>query len=382
MRIDNNNMYITGNRAFYNYRKGIDVHGGHNVNITDNNIKGFLVNGISAVNEPGSHPDVPSAIDTSWYKWVKDVKINYNFVNNDSLWLDSLSGVYTDTQAPIVAGSFGDSVFTGGSVEIIGNTIRGNNSPISQRSPIFVLVNIGGERMDAVQIKNNDIYDVQLDITNFATDGVIFLPSGTVVPKFTEISGNKILGTANNGIKVNFTNAGQSQETIVKIHGNDIQGSFIYPYFSRDDWTSLKNNTYNHEPFLELTSRYEGTSRHFIQTAASLDSTDILSWDVSGMDDRLITYYIEVMVSNALNSCSGIYTYYAYAGAQGSAPIYGAGLIDSTGFRCPAATYIPNVYWRGTATNKTLKLYSISGYTRTTIFMKFQSWGIPILETN
>lgn len=383
-RVDNKEILYQGNQCLYNYRKGLDVHGGHGVHIMNNYVKGYCVMGISAVNQAGSDPDVPYQKDTSWYKWIKDVIVGYNVVENDSLWLDSLSGVYSNTQHAIAVGSYSDSVFSGGTIEVIGNILRKNNSPIKQRSPIFVFVPTGGEREDAVIIKDNTIMDVKIDTANYATDGVIYLVNGTLVPRFCMIAGNYISGTAYNGIKVNWINSGQAQETIVKFLDNEIEGDFTYPYYCRDDNITSSNNTYNHVRVPDLINTYVGTLKLALRTSGSADSLDIVNWDLTSISaDRLVTYKITVFITNALASFASEFNFHATCGDDGGTSFFQTGFIDSTAYKGYSSALLPTVSWTPiTSDNQTLKIHTTNTYAELGLFIKITSWGIPIWKSN
>jgi len=382
LAIDNNSTYIAGNRAFYNYRKGLDAHGGHNISFINNHIKGYVVTGMGSINQAGADPNDPGVRDTSWYMWGRNIKINYNIVENDSLWLDSLSAFCTgNTTVAIQTGSFATHVLAGGTIEVIGNMIYNNNSPISQRAPIFVFINIGGERMDAIKIKNNTIFDVQIDTADYSQDGVIYLNEGTVVPRFVDISNNNIYGIGYNGIKVNFTNSGQSQETVVRFNNNNVQGAFTNPYFCLDENLVANDNTYNHELVENLINKYQGNYYYSFDSDAAADSTEIVTWDMSAYWEHLTTYKIKVLLNDATNSVSAEYNFYAYVGSEDSASVFGSGLIDSVGYRGYALTSLPTIGWTATSEDeKTLKLHFPTTFTRAGMYIDIAG-RIPIWKT-
>ena len=349
----------------------------------NNHVKGYANTGISIINRSGSDPDDPAVRDTSWYMWARNVKVNYNIIENDSLWLDSLSGVYTLTQNAIIIGSNATHVLAGGSIEVIGNIIYDNNSPISQRAPIFIWINTSGEKIDAIKIKNNIIIDVVIDTANYNQEGVINVVSGTVVPGFVDISNNIIQGMSYNGIRVSIVNASQATETTVRIDDNDLEGAFTFPYYSPDEFIVASGNTHNHLPVENLIGKYIGTYNLDFLVKASADSAILATWDVSSYLDKILTYDIHIVATNATSAWAANYDFYATLGDDGGTPFFTAALYDSVGFKGFALGNLPTISWTNSdADNGVLKIHASALFTRYSIFIKISSRGIPIWNAN
>ena len=204
---DNANIFITGVTANYNYRKGIDIHGGIGAAVTSNKIKGFGFGGIYAVNEGG---------ETGYEKVVKDVTITGNIIENDITWFNGLG--ITDIQHPIAVGSYGSVVDSGGTHIVEGNIIKNVNT-LRLRSPVIAYLNQSGSALKSIVIKNN----VMQDFTSYYS-GIMVLgeENNDVPPDTVDISDNKITGTSTDGI---FISTGTDQA----VNNNNIRGTFTYP---------------------------------------------------------------------------------------------------------------------------------------------------------
>jgi hypothetical protein len=204
---DNANIFITGVTANYNYRKGIDIHGGIGAAVTSNKIKGFGFGGIYAVNEGG---------ESGYEKVVKDVTVTGNIIENDLSWFSGLG--ITDVQHPIAVGSFGSPADSGGTHIVEGNIIKNVNTP-HLRAPIIAYLNQSGSPLKSVVIKNNVIQDFS---SYYSGIMVLGIENNDIPPNTVDISDNKITGASTDGI---YISAGMDQV----VNNNNIRGTFTYP---------------------------------------------------------------------------------------------------------------------------------------------------------
>lgn len=159
--IDNENIHISGVRSMYNLRKGIDIHGGINVVIDGNTVKGFVYGGIYAVYEPGNTPNGTMLGDA---KRVENVKIINNIVENDAAWFASLPfnlSQGTPYSHPIQTGNYqrehGIRAGDAGDVAIHDNTI--SNCDVSYNGVNYLnaaIWHFGGAGR-SVSVKDNTI---------------------------------------------------------------------------------------------------------------------------------------------------------------------------------------------------------------------------------
>ncbi len=154
--LNNEDIEISGIRANYNLRKGIDVHGGIDVHIHDNFITGYIYSAIYAVNE--------GAGEVGHFCYVKNVNIHDNHIENDSTWFASLTfdGSALPWSHPIQVGSYGDVTGTygggdAGTIKIKNNTIK--NASVSKSGTNYLkhIISIFGGAMKSLELENNTL---------------------------------------------------------------------------------------------------------------------------------------------------------------------------------------------------------------------------------
>lgn len=200
----NQDITIIGVQANYNFRKGIDFHGGIGANILANHVKGFTYAGIYAVGEGGY--EVNHKAD------VRDVIVDGNIVEGDSAWVSSLdfSGYAKSGNPP-----YGYSDINGRAIQVGIYKDGASPSPLEGLGSFKVTNNI---------IKNFTWYDNNTSI--YRSDYAISCLAGKV--KTVEIYNNTITNcTINqNIIGVNSGNE-YGQPTVTKISGNVINESRV-----------------------------------------------------------------------------------------------------------------------------------------------------------
>ena len=127
----NEDIAIKGVQANYNLRKGLDVHGGTNVNISNNFVTGFTTAGIYAVGGAGGEANDRFE--------VRDIIISNNIIDVDSVWFATLDfSDYKTTYGSSIDRFGTDGILTGaylpttgvapmedrGSYKITGNIIK------------------------------------------------------------------------------------------------------------------------------------------------------------------------------------------------------------------------------------------------------------------
>jgi hypothetical protein len=378
--VDNEGIYLAGNKAYYNTRKGIDLHGGLAGKVIGNHVKGFATAGIGAVNEAGSDPDNPSVIDPLWAKRITDLTIAYNEIENDLTWLATLTNDYLNH---IQVGSSGDTDFGGGAIKVIGNILRNCNAS-NQRGPIYVFVNTDGTPLDEVTIKDNTIIDAEVTTTTFGDfstqDGVIYIVEGTVVPLFIDVSGNKIEGSSTNGIKIYCQNASVSQNNIVNVSNNDLYGTFAHPIFiDRDLRQRTLNNAYNGDKLPDLVDAFNGTFLSKLETGASSGFKDLLSINANGYTDGAMLFDIKIVAVGAASKRHVIYNYSALAKNDADVVAFSVyedgGAIGVVG---DALADPPALSWQGSGDTRTLRITCPADYTNYFISINFSGWRLQL----
>jgi hypothetical protein len=174
----NEDVSISGVQANYNLRKGLDVHGGVNINISNNFIKGFCTAGIYAVG--GSGGEANDAFD------VRDIIVNNNIIETDSVWYATLDfSTYKATYGSSI-GRFGTTGILTGAYEPTGSvadmTDRGTYKITGN-----ILKNLVGYDSDTlmtdygirsfvgqastIELKDNTIYNGKFTNAVFAVGG-------------------------------------------------------------------------------------------------------------------------------------------------------------------------------------------------------------------
>jgi|GEM_PF-1524806 len=235
--IDNKDFKIINCTLKYNLRKAIDVHGNQRVIISNNTIYGYGNGGIYAVNEDG---------DANYEKWVRDVTIEHNIVDQDSVWWNGLG--ITEPIIPIQVGTYGftDADKGGGVFNVIGNLVR-NTAVNHARSSIFVFVNSSGARMDNINIMSNTLLNVKVSSV-YNDDGAISLNAGSMDPTYVHIGDNYIYGDCENAIKV-------LAGVFCLVNNNVIDGDFSTKiYIDPGTLYKLSGNVFDKIPLLDINS--------------------------------------------------------------------------------------------------------------------------------
>jgi hypothetical protein len=423
--IDNSNITILGVKAEYNYRKGIDVHGGVNGSIMGCHVKGFGNSGIYFLAESGSDPDSPLN-DVNWYKHVKDWVCANNTIENDSAWYDARCTEFsiTDTTAgadacAIFFGSYGNGVtLSPGSFDVHNNLIKNcnvsycrghifafsHNPPPAWSSGADYTVGqtalSGGITYQCIsnhtnQVPPNATYWAVYDTSGganskpgvwkihdntimdagvaFTGDAVIHV-SGLVHPESVEIYNNTIIGTSALAI---YSNIGDS----VKVHGNTFEGTFtdlidVNYDIPQRTW----KNTYNGKPLPDMVAKDNGTWEYFVTTSGSavnLDTIKVLAANAAGggYDQGMMTLNISI-VSTAYN-LSAAYEYNAYAGNDGTNIVAGLGSEKRrTSIIGSALTNEPTLSWQSSGSTRTLRITFNALFTGNMVTIKISGWRL------
>lgn len=356
---DNTGITIEKVTANYNLRKGIDVHGGVGIKITHCNVKGFGSGGIYAVNEAGSNPDDPSTLDESWYKYVKDIIISENTIENDSAWFVShpLDNIFYQANSnAILVGTFANDAFSGGSIILSNNIIRHCNIPLA-RAPILVFTGVmSSGQHDDISIIGNKIYDA--GVSHYYLDGAIFV-TGLNPPKNIDISNNFINGAGDSCIAVTIGDN-------VSISNNQIQGTFQYPIIV--DYSipqRISGNTYNGIPLPDMLSAKQGKIEREVITGETYDTTiSIMTVDANLYPQGTSNFTIKITSQDFTNLLNGDFIYYAnaYNSALGTC-YFNVIKGDATGINYDPDTFTPTISW-----------YPDTGYIRTLNITFHQRW--------
>jgi hypothetical protein len=369
IRVDNEGFTIENVKSFYNLRKGIDLHGGVSCKIVNNHVKGFGNSGIYAVNEPGSDPDAPATSDTSWYKYVRDITIQGNTVENDSAWFVAQGSINASSGADgigIFFGTYDDSTLAAGDFQILDNIVRHCNTPYA-RGHIFGFVALG-EPLDAVTISRNKIHNAY--VSPYWDDGAINL-DGSIAPKLVDINNNFIDGTGDTCISVI---AGD----LVRINNNTINGTWNYPLaIPRDTEQKLFNNTLNDTLLMDMIDAFNGILYSELETGAGSATRDLLKINANGSTDGITNYEVKVVAVEAVANFYG--TYYLNAIARndaGTVNFSTSGVLRATGINGDPITYQPSLSWVGSGDIRTLRLTCSSQYTNYKITVNSSSWRL------
>lgn len=238
--IDNTDIEISGVQANYNLRKGIDVHGGHKVHIHHSFVTGYGNAAIYAVNE---------AAEQGHVKFVRDVIIDHNNIENDAKWYSTLNidvnyrAIYGSPTMPIQVGTYSEQAplgsvdypygtvweseaagnsrsdwFTGGnggSIVVEANTIKNCTVNYAGSNVLASLVHVFGSALRSVQIINNVFDRASCDCPVYLATAVLARGDAEGQPKTVNIAGNHFLNITAKGNLV-FLNAGRK----IKISGN------------------------------------------------------------------------------------------------------------------------------------------------------------------
>jgi hypothetical protein len=371
IRVDNEGFTIENVKAFYNKRKGIDLHGGISSKIVYNHVKGFGNSGIYAVNEPGSDPSdpVPDRSDTSWYKYVRDITVQGNTVENDSAWFVAQGSINASSGADgigIFFGTYDDSTLAAGDFQILDNIVRHCNTPYA-RGHIFGFVALG-EPLDVVTISRNKIHNAY--VSPYWDDGAINL-GGSIAPKLVEVNNNFIDGTGDTCISII---AGD----LVRINNNTLSGSWQYPFaLPRDTEQKLSFNTLNDTLLMDMIDAFNGTLISELETSSGSATRDLLKVNANGFEDGIINYDVKVVAVEAVANFYG--TYYLNAIARndaGTVNFSTSGVLRATGVNGDPITYQPSLSWVGSGNTRTLRLTCSANYTNYKVIVNSSSWRL------
>jgi hypothetical protein len=374
MAIDNEGFLISGVKAWYNKRKGIDVHGGVAGKVTGCHVKGFGNSGIYAVSEAGSDPDDPSVVDTLWLKHVKDWIIADNTIENDAAWYNAectAAGVNNFSSGAdacaIFIGSFGNGVpLSAGTFVVHDNLIRKCNVTYS-RAHILIFTNWDGiYAPDAINIHDNTIIDAGI---NFPGDGVIHI-GGINQPSLISIHNNQINGTSP---LVFYTNVGSS----VIFDNNNIVGSFSDIWdIGYDLPQKTSDNFYNGKPLPNLTARDAGYVDYSVTTSSSSVTYDIIKVDANEYDGCIVN--CNITITTGAYNLAGVYNYAAYTGNVAGSIFTDAQAITRTGIISDPSLNQPSLSWINNGTNRTLRLTLSASYTGYQVSCKIAGWRLKI----
>ena len=155
----NENITIIGNQCDYNLRKGIDMHGGNNIVITGNTIKGFVDKGISAYSS--------GDFEYGHVDEIVDVTIIDNMIENDSTWYSNITWGYSASgyDEPYAIGIGVGTYYWGkpvsgegaGNIIVSGNKMK--NLTVFQGDTLvsFFAIRVYTGNAHTVQISNNII---------------------------------------------------------------------------------------------------------------------------------------------------------------------------------------------------------------------------------
>ncbi len=376
--IDNTNILITGITANFNKRKGIDIHGGVNVQIIGNNIKGFGYYGIYAVDENGN---------AGYEKYVKDVIIQGNIVENDLAFYTSL-GITWNIE-PINVGSYSyglpDLFLAPGSFIVESNIIRNCDMP-GARSMILVFVGNAGTPIDAVHIRNNIIMNA---VIGYPGDGAIMVAGPSLNPRLIDISGNTIDG---NSASSNTNGAGITvlAGELVTVHDNNIRGTWgggavnVANVLHQRVYNNITNNlglSPSDSASISLPDMYSqgsGIFRLNIETSSIVPLTmDILTIDSQFYNSGSTTIDLIVRITTANMQANIIYRYVCYIGNNSGVESYATFHTETDEIVGDSTVSPPAVVWStGTGSIHTLQISCGLAYTNYSVEAKVGAWRL------
>lgn len=205
---DNARIKINGLSAINNIGKGIDAHDCVSLVITNNRVRGFMYNGIYAVNEGGS-------------KNVSDVIICGNEIDG-TFDYDST----TNTRMGIQTGGYGASSFCGSFI-VTDNIIVNIDHPTFSCYGVLIENPNSGYAPDYVIVSNNSLQDTA------NTGGSCIRTNGGTLPiKTIIVSNNSIYQTRNcsNIILIGTSTNSTLNNNIITASGGVTVTHGIYPY--------------------------------------------------------------------------------------------------------------------------------------------------------
>lgn len=428
----NQEITVTGVKAFYNVRKGIGTHQAFNYTIIGNHVKGFGVVGIDGVNQ-------------GYEQYVKNVNISDNTVEQDSAWYvnnnlihSSFIGIQTGTYAGIndqtnypieniiisrnnlnnigsSYGSDGIQLFSSyaDNIQITNNTI--SNSTFKQCAIGIYSGNDKGGQPTNVLISGNTLSNITVSGATDNNESGIFITAG----KQITISNNIIdaiiaTDTTNAGIKVFEYGAG-STISAVKINSNFIGGTlrngiYLYGIASLTANDNLLDGTFTDyyiysTPEAEQVMLNNSVKDLYAITSASTPQSNLLpdilgngigratyvgqlasstsvalntiSLDMLRYGDITASFNIRVHVATSSNQVIGYADYYAYAGNADSVTAYGVDTLETVQYVNTSISdfedFIPSVGWITSGNEATLRFTFPTAYTGYKIDINFNS---------
>jgi len=235
----NNDVTVTGVKAFYNCRYGIGGHQTLNAKITDNHIFGYGIIGIAFANQ-------------GFELFISNMVIKGNTIEQDDAWFASnnLGSTYT---IAIQSGTYGTSNDVSGynfsSLLIESNIITNSTSTKSGSVITDNLIHVWGSYTYSVQVKNNSM-------VNGTTEHGIYVGSGNYKggqPTAADISENHFINiTASEALDDNnalmLITAGQNlkleRNEFINCQASDT-GNACIKIFNFDDTTGVFSNIVN-----------------------------------------------------------------------------------------------------------------------------------------
>ena len=428
----NEEITVTGVKAFYNVRKGIGTHQAYNFTVQGNHVKGFGITGIDAGNN-------------GYEQWVKDVIIDGNTIEQDSVWYVTHC---FQTYSPIAiqvgtyAGQNSQVNYSAGSILITNNIIKNIYSPnmnfaiqsfqsyadninISNNSisnarfkQAIISVTSGSEQGGQptnVLVSGNTIKNIsvlgasdnnesgifvtagkQISITNNVIDAIIVTDTTNAGIKVFQygtgsdinsvnVKNNFIGGTLRNGIYLYGTGS-------ATVSDNLLDGTFtdFYIYVTPETEQTLLNNyvrglytiTGTGAPQSNLLPNILGNgignATYVAQTSGSANvALNTISLDMLRYKDISATFNIRVHVASSQNIVNGYIDYYAYAGNDNNVVGYGLDTLEAVQYVNTSAyafaTYCPTVQWVVSGSIATLKFTFPTAYMGYKIDINFDS---------
>src|SRR5690606_35862911 len=189
-------------------------HGGIAINISQNYVKGFVYGGIYAVNEGGN--------EENHEKFIRDVIISDNIVENDNTWYSNLTLADVGNSHPIQVGSYNTGtqygVGSGGSIIVSKNIIK--NCSVSNGGTDYLkyCIHSFAGTCETLQIKDNSIESSECVNAIYVGSGN---DSGSQ-PKTVDISGNNMVDITSSDVLIQVV-SGQS----IQIKNNIANGLSI-----------------------------------------------------------------------------------------------------------------------------------------------------------
>ena len=399
---NNEDISVIGIKANYNYRKGIDIHGGVNAVIQGNFITGFGYGGIYAVGE--------GANELYHLKNVRDVLISTNIVKNDSAWYNAL--YTTGFNHPIQVGSYDSVVYAGGSFRIENNVVKDIDND-GLRAPISIFAGTGLQ-VSEISVKNNYIESNLV----YTGQGLLYLNGTVSDPLLVDIQGNTFKGSADYAVNIESgevvrlkntfngtfdkayyifntplivadgdvlngdfgtvlkTESGDSSN-VVKFENLTIKGTIDTLFQVANGIPTFFSGTYNTNPLPRQIGEYQGTTERGYSTSATYpDTLDLIYVDTDIYSTGSAMMDVEVQVTAHDNAFNGVYYYGANAADSLTTAKFSTSLNRVSVTNGNDTTFQPTLLWTGSGDARTLSLICTQPYTAYFIKIKHSGWRL------